>query len=328
MPALDPVRVIVVGAGNFGRMHARTIAGLAEAQLVGVVEPDPRAIELLRQSVPDIKSWSGLDEALAQRNAEGFVVATRTALHLPIAEQILRAGFKVLVEKPLSSDAATAERLAPLIAEHSANFMSGHVVLFAPKFRRLARECRQRTPIKYFHAVRHRPVTTADLYPEENPFRLTMVHDLYLALALTDGAEPVRLSGRLRPRADRGFDLALADVCWPNGIWGSFAASFLTPRGMPADGFDRWEIFGGGWAARLSLNPQPLELWSDSAEWPIGLDIDDNPAAPSGWLAEELRQFCRVVRGLSPVPLGARYQDALRVQSWIEQLERSAKETI
>src|SRR5205814_2292657 len=138
----------------------------------------------------------------------------------------------------------------------------------------------------------------------------------------------IRLSGSLRARTDGGFDLALADVYWPDGIWGSFVASFLTPRGMPADGFDRWEIFGADWAARLSLNPQPLELWSDSAEWPIGLDIDDNPAAPSGWLAEELRQFCRVVRGLAPVPLGARYEDALRVQRWIEQLERSARETI
>src|SRR5439155_26569497 len=118
------------------------------------------------QTVPNLRSWSRLEEALASGSAEGFVVATRTALHVPIAEQILRAGFKVLVEKPLSTDSAAAERLAPLIATESANFMMGHIVLFAPEFQRLARECRQRTPIKYFHAVRHRPLTTADLYPE------------------------------------------------------------------------------------------------------------------------------------------------------------------
>src|SRR5207249_12331872 len=129
----------------------------------------------------------------------------------------------------LSSDSATAERLAPLIATESANFMMGHIVLFAPEFQRLARECRQRTPIKYFHAVRHRPVTTADFYPEDNPFRLTMVHDLYLALMLMDAAEPVRLSGKLHPRAGGGFDLALAEIHWPDEVWGSFAASFLTP---------------------------------------------------------------------------------------------------
>jgi predicted dehydrogenase len=150
-----------------------------------------------------------------------------------------------------------------------------------------------------------------------------MVHDLYLAYALTGGAEPRRVAARLHPRAGGGFDLALGEIEWDRA-WGSFTASFLTPPGMPADGFDRFEVFGEGWAARLSLNPQPLELWGDRAEWPMALDIDDDPARPSGWLAEELRHFCRVVRKRAQVPLGARYHDALRIQEWTDQLECSA----
>ena len=39
---------------------------------------------------------------------------------------------------------------------------------------------------------------------------------------------------------------------------------------------------------RLAMNPQPLEVWTDRASWPIALDIHDDPANPSGWLAEEL----------------------------------------
>ena len=33
----QPVRIGVVGLGRFGRLHALTLSGLAEAELVGVV---------------------------------------------------------------------------------------------------------------------------------------------------------------------------------------------------------------------------------------------------------------------------------------------------
>ena len=44
-------------------------------------------------------------------------------------------------------------------------------------------------------------------------------------------------------------------------------------------------------------------------------------------LVEELRCFCRVVRGLEPVPLGATYEDAVQVQRWLDRLENSVVES-
>jgi predicted dehydrogenase len=198
--------------------------------------------------------------------------------------------------------------------------MLGHVLLFAPEFRQLLHEARGRGPLAFIHSVRHRPSQLADHY-RESPLRLLMVHDLYLAFALMDGEEPLRASARLHPRAGGGYDLARVELEWASGAWGSLTASFLTPPGMPPDGFDRLELFGRGWAAQLRLNPQPLEIWAERAEWPLALDIHPDPTAPSGWLAEELRHFCRVLRGQAEVPVGARYPDALRIQSWLERLE-------
>ena len=37
-------------------------------------------------------------------------------------------------------------------------------------------------------------------------------------------------------------------------------------------------------------------------------------------MAEELRCFCRVVRGLEDVPVGATYADAIQVQRWMDKL--------
>jgi len=328
MSRFDPVRTVVVGVGGFGRQHARTLAGLAEAELVGVVDIRPEAIALLREKLGEIPAWSSLETALRKSNAEAYVVTTQTDLHVEIAEQILRAGRVVLVEKPLAKSAADAQRLDEYVKADSANLMVGHILLFAPQLRRLMREASQHPPITFFQAVRHRPATTRTYYPNDNPIRLTMVHDLYVALAMKNAQEPTGFSAWLHPHPDGGFDAATAELRWADGNCGSFAATFLTPAGMPSDGFDRLELFAPGWTARLALNPQPLEFWTDRASWPVGLDIHDDPACPSGWLAEELRHFCRVVRGQACVPLGARYQDALQVQRWIETLEDLAMRRI
>jgi predicted dehydrogenase len=318
------IRIGVVGLGSFGRLHALTLAGLAEAELVALVDSRETALAELRPQLPDVRAWTSLTDALTQAEADAWIIATRTESHIPLTEQVLTSGAYVLIEKPLAESAAAARRLEPLVAANSGRVMLGHILLFAAEVRHLLQEVRRRGPLIHFHLVRHRPVSTWEIY-QETPFRLVMVHDLYLAFALMNGAEPVRLFGRLHPRQGGGFDLAQAELEWASGAWGSLTASYLTPPGMSSDGFDRIELFGQGWAAQLRLTPQPLEIWSDRAEWPLALNVHADPRAPSGWLAEELRHFCRVVRGQAEPPLGARYADALRIQGWLERLEESAQ---
>lgn len=320
-----PVKIGVVGIGSFGRMHARTIAGLGEARLAGVVYRSASSLDELRKSLGDVPAWTDLDQALDQCDADAWVIATRTDTHVPFAETILKRGLPVLMEKPLSSDVETAERLRPLVKADSSNVFMGHIVLFSSKFKRLMAEAQRRGGIAYFHAVRHRPRALGEMFHEETPLALLMVHDLYLALALMRGEEPSHMTATMRLNTSGRYDVALAEMHWKSGAWGSFTVSFLTPPGMPADGFDRFEIFGDGWAARTDLNPQPLAIYTDKVEWPMALEIDDDPAAPSGFLAEELRHFCRVVQGRAAVPMGCRYEDAITIQRWADRLEAIAR---
>ncbi len=323
-PGVRPVRIGVVGAGSFGSMHVRTLLGLPEAELVAVVDSNPSALEALRRDRLDLPVFTELEPALARGTAEAWVVASSTRTHVEIAQRLLAASQTVLVEKPLAADRASAETLRPLVAADSRNLMLGHLLLFAPEFRKLLEQARTRGPIVHFHAVRHRSTEHVNLYPGETPLELTMVHDLYLALALMQGREPTTVRGRLMPRPGGGCDLVLAELEWGNETWGSFTASFLTPPALGLNGFDRFEVHGRDWGARMTLNPQPLEVWAERTEWPLALDIFDDPSAPAGWLAEELRAFCRVVRGTASVPVGARYEDALRVLDWIERVRQSA----
>jgi predicted dehydrogenase len=326
--SFNPVRVGVIGVGNFGRLHALTLTGITEAHLVGVVDSNADRLTGLREELPGLPTWTDLDTALREADAEAWVIATRTEAHIPVAERILTANpdTHILIEKPMAESVATARRIEPLVAPNPNRVMVGHILLYAAEIRQLAREIDQRGAVVYFHAFRHRPATNWDYY-QETPFRLLMIHDLYVAFAMTQGAEPTRISGRIHPRAGGGYDLALAHLEWANGTWGSITASYLTPPGMGTEGFDRLDVFGNEWAAQLRLIPQPIELWGEKTEYPLTLNLDADPSAPSGWLAEELRHFCRVARGQAEPPYGARYTDALRIQGWLEQLEASAQQT-
>jgi predicted dehydrogenase len=148
-----------------------------------------------------------------------------------------------------------------------------------------------------------------------------MVHDLYATQVLVNRADPVHYSARFHRTRTGAVDLAVARLQWSDGLLASFAASYLTPAGMPPRGFDRMEVFGAGWSARIHPNPRPIEVWGEQASWPLALEIRADAAGATGMMAEELRCFCRVVRGQQGVPVGATYGDALQVQQWMDRLE-------
>jgi predicted dehydrogenase len=174
-------------------------------------------------------------------------------------------------------------------------------------------------------SVRHRPASIVGAFPGENPLHAAMVHDLYLTQVLVDRREPVSFQARYHRTAQGQVDLAVAHLQWSDGLIACLTASYLTPAGMPPRGFDRTEVFGDGWSARIEPNPRPLELWTDRADWPSALEIRTGQFGPTGMMAEEHRCFYRVVRGAQPVPVGATYNDGLQVQQWMDRLHAAAE---
>ena len=321
----QPVKIGVIGLGRFGRLHSLTLNGLAEAELVGVVARRQASLDKLKTELPDVPGWIDLDRAINESKAEAWVVACSTSEHVHVATKLLRAGKHVLLEKPIADTLTQAESLAPLINADSSNLMLGHIVLFNSEFKQLREEVAKRGGVTFIDCVRHRPASIVQDFPGENPLIATMVHDLYAVQALTNRAEPSRFNAQFH-RVDSGaVDLALAQLQWSDGTLASFAAGYITPTGMAPRGFDRMEVFGNGWGARISPNPRPIELWDEKAHWPMPLEIRADIGGPSGMMAEELRCFCRVVRGLDSVPVGATYADALQVQRWMDQLIATAQ---
>ena len=320
---MAPVKTAVVGLGRFGRLHSLTLNGLAEAELVGVVARREESVASLTSEIPGVPSWTNLNQAIAECEADAWIIACTTSQHVAVTRTLLEAGKSVLLEKPISEDLDEAHSLKPLVKDDSSNLMLGHIVLFNSDFRALQDEARERGSISYIDSVRHRPASIVKDFAGENPLHAAMVHDLYMVQALMDRADPAQFNCQYHRVPNGAIDLAVAQLKFECGTVAQFAASYLTPPGMPPRGFDRTEVFGDGWAARMTPNPRPLEIWGEHAEWPFALEIRTDETGPTGMMAEELRCFCRVARGEQPVPVGATFYDALQVQSWMDRLDQA-----
>ncbi|GAA4158214.1 Gfo/Idh/MocA family oxidoreductase [Gryllotalpicola daejeonensis] len=106
-------RLVITGVGGFGRTHlenARRLEAEGRVEIVATVDP----------AVPE--AYGSLGEALAKHPADIVIVATPPHTHFALAEQSLRAGADVLLEKPPLPSLGEFERLLALEQQ------TGHVV--------------------------------------------------------------------------------------------------------------------------------------------------------------------------------------------------------
>jgi predicted dehydrogenase len=123
------VRIAVIGVGALGKHHARILAELSGAELVGVVDiNEARAREVgAAARVPWATSAGNLPWAV-----DAVTVAVPTASHLGIALPFLERGTAVLVEKPLARDANEARQMMAAALASGAVFGVGHTERFNP----------------------------------------------------------------------------------------------------------------------------------------------------------------------------------------------------
>ncbi|MEZ5274924.1 MAG: Gfo/Idh/MocA family oxidoreductase [Opitutaceae bacterium] len=106
---MKQVRLGIVGLGNMGSVHARSILDrrIDRATLVAVCDTDPDRLK----PFPELRHFASADAMIASGEVDAVIVATPHYDHTTIGAASLRAGLHTLVEKPISVHKADAERL-------------------------------------------------------------------------------------------------------------------------------------------------------------------------------------------------------------------------
>ena len=222
--AENPINVAVVGAGAFGRNHARVYRRLEQAgepvHLAAVADQDAaRAAALARESGSEVAAFSNIGELITRGGIQAASVAVPTVDHARVAGELMAAGMDVLIEKPLASTLADADELITLAQRHARIAQVGHLERFNPAVQATLRLV---TRPMFFEA--HRLSVFSPRSLDIDVVLDLMIHDLDIVLTLANSpVSEVRAVGL--PVLSRQVDIANVRLEFQSGCVANLTAS-------------------------------------------------------------------------------------------------------
>jgi predicted dehydrogenase len=279
------IRVGVIGAGAFGREHARVYSEVPLSHLAAVCDIDesrgrPVAERYGASFVTDPR------ELIGKIDAASLTVPTES--HASIAGELLDAGIAVLVEKPIARTLEEARQIIDAAKRSSAVLQVGHLERFNPAVMAAARII---TRPLFFEAHRLSVFTPRSL--DVDVVMDLMIHDIDVVLSFVNSeVSEVRAAGVpiLTPR----IDIANARIEFANGCVANLTASrvsaervrklrFFQPREYVSIDYAVQE------AAVVSVTPRPSgrpefesRLLTVEQGEPLRLEIESFLAAVEG----------------------------------------------
>lgn len=304
---MNRVKTLVVGVGALGRHHARILNGFEDVDLIAVADPSPvngpKAAESLgTQWVEDYRSVIDQCDAVS--------IAAPTFLHEQVATDFLARSIPVLVEKPLTSNVASAQRLVDLAYSHKTTLQVGHIERFNPAYMEFAKRCAQP---KYLKVERCSPFAFRSM--DIGVVHDVMIHDIELLLNVTQ-CQPIGVEAFGVAVTGDFEDLVQARFYFPNGCVADVSASRFHPEakrvwsGWSANGcchadlqtrkltdyqLSAADLPRRSLIAQASMNGIDLEILKESLFGEF-VKVESPEFEPCDQLTDELRNFIHAVK--------------------------------
>lgn len=188
---MDPIDVVLIGAGRMGQVHGRNAARQPGLRLKYVVDPRPAADAFAAEFGAGRVT---LEQALADPSVGGVLICSTTDRHLGHALAAVEAGKAVFCEKPIDLDLQKVREAQSRF--DGARFLLGFNRRFDPQFIRLKQQLDAGAVgrLETLHLVNHDPAAPPPGFVPTSGglFKDFTIHDLDMARWLL-GEEPVEI---------------------------------------------------------------------------------------------------------------------------------------
>jgi len=296
-------KIAVMGAGNWGRNHVRTLATLADAELAAVCDMDAGRREEVQRGFPYVMVTE--DAEAAMNAADGVVVATPAGTHAELALAAIELGLPVLIEKPMAMSVEDSLRIVEAGDANDVPVLVGHLLLFHPAVRRLESMMRggELGSVYYLYGRR---VNLGQVRPDENALWSFGPHDVSVTVALL-GELPTRVAAFGRSFLQPGVeDVVFFTMEFASGVMVQVQMSWLDPhkeRRLTIVGSEKMVVFDDMQAReKLKVFDRGIDRPPDYGSFGESLSVREGDI----WiprisnvepLRAELEHFVSVVRG-------------------------------
>ncbi|MFI7026435.1 Gfo/Idh/MocA family protein [Micromonospora sp. NPDC049900] len=296
------LRAAVVGMGWMGQLHAGIYHQHPRVDLVGLVEPDPAAEQPLRDrfGVPVHRDIAELLDRV-----DVVSVCTPDHLHPQTTIPFLRAGVRVLVEKPLATSSADAQRI--LDARPDPHALSvGHILRFDPRVIRARELVRSGELGPLWHVDVWRDTTrTVAVRPSERTSVAWFlgIHDADLVRFVT-GLTAVRVAALGRAVLSAHADAVYATVRYEGDVIGSMENNWTLPDGRPNRALAGLRVVGEHGSVEIDLGH--VDLLHATADGAVNGDTRNWPSRGASGVSNirtEVEEFVRAAEEGAPAPV-------------------------
>ncbi|MDA1138058.1 MAG: Gfo/Idh/MocA family oxidoreductase [Planctomycetota bacterium] len=219
-------KIVVVGAGYWGRNLVRNIAALE--CLYGICDQDETVLKSFLAQYPGVAGCSDFSKFLIDDAVDAIMLASPAEFHYIQARAALLAGKDVYVEKPLSLNIEDGQSLIRVAEDHNRILMVGHLLQYHPAVNKLQQMVSEGTlgKLQYIYSNR---LNLGKVRREENILWSFAPHDISVILSLTgELPEEVTCNGGSYLH-HRIADVTVSNLSFPSGIRSHIFVSWLHP---------------------------------------------------------------------------------------------------
>lgn len=311
LPPDRPPRIALAGFGGWGPNLARVLARLDCLAAIYDASPDARSKAMAAHpQVPYHADWQPRAALY-----DAVVVATPAQTHLALAQEALRVGLDVFVEKPLALTPADAQALADAADAAQRVLMVGHLLVYHPAVQAMARAIHSRAlgSLRQLVAERHNfgiIRSTEDVIFSLGP------HDVAAMLYLT-GQTPTHVAAfGQRLLGTPRLDACQMQLHFPGEVLGRISLSWLHPvkaQRLIVQGTEAAMVLDD---VDKHLSFRPMALASDAQGAPLAVRVAHTRVdyAATEPLEAEVRAFIAAIQTRQPAEThGQHGADVVRV---------------
>ncbi len=220
---MSKLKVGVIGTGHLGSLHAKMLAEIGTANLVGVFDIDKPKAEKVASDTRST-AFSTMEELLS--SVQAVSIATTTKSHFDVGELALNRGIHAFIEKPITETIDQARRLVELADSGGLKLQVGHIERFNPAILAL-----EQLTLRPMFIESHR---LAQFNPRGSDVAVVldlMIHDIDLILSLVK-SPVVRIDANGIAVVSEGEDIANARLQFENGCVANVTASRISQSKM------------------------------------------------------------------------------------------------
>jgi predicted dehydrogenase len=292
-----PLKVAVIGAGKLGNRHAETYSKMPGIELVGVCDiHESRA----KEAADRCKTRAFTDHRELLDLVEAASIVVPSAKHFVVSKDFLEHGVHLLIEKPITTTLADADRLLELARSKNCLIQVGHIERFNSAIRTIKSIIREPRFIECHRLGPYDPRVA-----DTSVVLDLMIHDLDIVMDLV--RSPVRSVDAVGAFIlSRTEDIANARIRFENNAVCNLTASRVTPEVTR-----KVRIFQDNAYISLDYVAQEAKIYTKENGHIHHKTIDITKADP---LKEELTDFVDCVRSSKkPLVSGEQGRQALEL---------------